>query len=158
MTKYIGILLLFLIHGIYDNSSQVLAEKIENIKDIKLHNLPIKKNNKKSKINQIELKPIPLPLIEIVSKSVNSERNPFAGLIKNTELIGIKPNKFFSLKGLVQINNQLNAMLQSSDGLSIFKNGDFINKDLQIKEISIEDESVVVSDGENEFILYFEER
>ena len=134
----------------------MLAEKPRTKKDIKLHNLPIKSKN--SKKNQIQLKILPLPLIEVASNSVNSERNPFLGLNKTIEEIGINPKKFFTLTGIIQTGDQLSAMLKSSDGLNLFKEGEYINKELKIKKISLENETVIFTNGENEFKLKFLEK
>ena len=49
-------------------------------------------------------------------------------------------------------------MLKSSDGLNSFKEGEYINKDLKIKQISLENETVIVTNGENEFKLEFLEK
>ena len=49
-------------------------------------------------------------------------------------------------------------MLKSSDGLNLFKEGEYINKDLKIKKISLENETVIFTNGENEFKLEFLEK
>ena len=153
MKKFIKFLFFVFIFGLLSNSLQVLAKEPRTKKDIKLHNLPIKSNkSKNSKKNQIELKTLPLPLIEVASNSVNSERNPFLGLNKTIEEIGINPN-IFTLTGIIQTEDQLSALLTSSDGLNIFKEGEYINKELKIKKISLENETVIFTNGENEFKL-----
>ena len=156
MKKFIKFLFFVFIFGLLSNSFLVLAEDNKTKKDIKLHNLPIKSKN--SKKNQIQLKTLPLPLIEVVSNSVNSERNPFLGLNKTIEEIGINPKKFFTLTGIIQTGDQLSAMLKSSDGLNLFKEGEYINKELKIKKISLENETVIFTNGENEFKLKFLEK
>ena len=156
MKKFIKFLFFVFIVGLLSNSLLVFAEEPRTKKDIKLHNLPIKSKN--SKKNQIELKTLPLPLIEVASNSVNSERNPFLGLNKSIEEIGINPKKFFTLNGIIQTGDQLSVMLTSSDGLNLFKEGDFINKELKIKKISLENETVIFTNGENEFKLKFLEK
>ena len=156
MKKFIKFLFFVFIFGLLSNSFLVLAEDNKTKKDIKLHNLPIKSKN--SKKNQIQLKTLPLPLIEVASNSVNSERNPFLGLNKTIEEIGINPKKFFTLTGIIQTGDQLSAMLKSSDGLNLFKEGEYINKDLKIKTISLENETVIFTNGENEFKLKFLEK
>ena len=156
MKKFIKFLFFVFIFGLLSNSFLVLAEDNRTKKDIKLHNLPIKSKN--SKKNQIQLKILPLPLIEVASNSVNSERNPFLGLNKTIEEIGINPKKFFTLTGIIQTGDQLSAMLKSSDGLNLFKEGEYINKELKIKKISLENETVIFTNGENEFKLKFLEK
>ena len=156
MKKFIKFLFFVFIFGLLSNSLLVLAEDNTTKKDIKLHNLPIKSKN--SKKNQIQLKTLPLPLIEVASNSVNSERNPFLGLNKTIEEIGINPKKFFTLTGIIQTGDQLSAMLKSSDGLNLFKEGEYINKELKIKKISLENETVIFTNGENEFKLKFLEK
>jgi hypothetical protein len=156
MKKFIKFLFFVFIVGLLSNSLLVFAEEPRTKKDIKLHNLPIKSKN--SKENQIELKTLPLPLIEVASNSVNSERNPFLGLNKSIEEIGINPKKFFTLNGIIQTGDQLSVMLTSSDGLNLFKEGEFINKELKIKKISLENETVIFTNGENEFKLKFLEK
>ena len=156
MKKFINFLFFVFIFGLLSNSLLVLAEDNRTKKDIKLHNLPIKSKN--SKKNQIQLKTLPLPLIEVASNSVNSERNPFLGLNKTIEEIGINPKKFFTLTGIIQTGDQLSAMLKSSDGLNLFKEGEYINKELKIKKISLENETVIFTNGENEFKLKFLEK
>ena len=159
MKKFIKFLFFVFIVGLLSNSLLVLAEEPRTKKDIKLHNLPIKSYiSKNSKKNQIELKTLPLPLIEVASNSVNSERNPFLGLNKSMEEIGINPKKFFTLNGIIQTGDQLSVMLTSSDGLNLFKEGEFINKELKIKKISLENETVIFTNGENEFKLKFLEK
>ena len=49
-------------------------------------------------------------------------------------------------------------MLKSSDGLNLFKEGEYINKNLKIKQISLENETVIFTNGENEFKLEFSEK
>ena len=156
MKKFIKFLFFVFIFGLLSNSFLVLAEDNKTKKDIKLHNLPIKSKN--SKKNQIQLKTLPLPLIEVASNSVNSKRNPFLGLNKTIEEIGINPKKFFTLTGIIQTGDQLSAMLKSSDGLNLFKEGEYINKELKIKKISLENETVIFTNGENEFKLKFLEK
>ena len=156
MKKFIKFLFFVFIVGLLSNSLRVFAEEPRTKKDIKLHNLPIKSKNAKK--NQIVLKTLPLPLIEVASNSVNSERNPFLGLNKTIEDIGIDPKKFFTLTGIIQTGDQLSAMLTSSDGLNLFKEGEYINKELKIKKISLENETVIFTNGENEFQLKFLEK
>ena len=158
MKKYIKILIFIFIFGFFINSYLVFAEKIKTKTDLKLHNLPVKNISKNSKNNQKKLIALPLPFIEVASNSVNSERNPFLDLKKNKEEIGINPNKYFTLTGIVQTGNQISAMLQSSEGLSLLSEGDYINKDFKIKQISLKDENVIFTDGENEFKLDFVEK
>ena len=156
MKKFIKFLFFVFIFGLLSNSLSVLAEEPITKKDIKLHKLPIKSKN--SKKNQIDLKTLPLPLIEVASNSVNSERNPFLGLNKTIEEIGINPKKFFTLSGIIQTRDQLSVMLSSSDGLNLFQEGEYINKELKIKKISLENETVIFTNGENEFKLKFLEK
>ena len=158
MHKYIKILIFIFIFGFFINPYLVFAEKIKTKKDLKLHNLPINNINKNSTNSRKKLISLPLPFIEVASKSVNSERNPFSDLKKNNEEIGINPNKYLTLTGIVQTENQISAMLQSSEGLSLLNEGDYINKDFKIKQISLNDESVIFTDGENEFKLDFVEK
>ena len=153
MKKFIKFLFFIFISGFLCNSLLVIAEDHRIKKDMKLHDLPIKRKN--SKNNQIKLKTLPLPLIEVASNSVNSERNPFLGLKKSIEEIGINPIRFFTLTGIIQTGDQLSAMLTSSDGLNLFKEGEFINKELKIKKISLENETFIFTNGENEFKLKF---
>ena len=157
MKKFIKFLFFVFICGLVSNSHLVLTkDDNRSKKEIKLHELPIKIKN--SKNNQIQLKTLPLPLIEVASNSVNSERNPFSGLKKSIEEIGINPKTFFTLTGIIQTGDQLSAMLKSSDGLNLFKEGEYINKDLKIKKISLENETVIFTNGENEFKLEFLEK
>ena len=156
MKKFIEFLFFVFIFGILNGCLLVIAEESRTKKDIKLHNLPIKSKN--SNKNQIELKTLPLPLIEVASSSVNSERNPFLGLNKTIEEIGINPKNFFTLTGIIQTGDQISVMLASSDGLNLFKEGESINKELKIKKISIEDETVIFTNGENEFKLELTEK
>ena len=156
MKKFIKFLLFVFITGFLSNCLLVIAEDHKTKKEMKLHNLPIKSKN--SNNNQIQLKTLPLPLIEVASNSVNSERNPFLGLNKTIEEIGINQNKSFTLTGIIQTGDQLSAMLKSSDGLNLFKEGEYINKDLKIKKISLENETVIFTNGENEFKLKFLEK
>ena len=157
MKKYIRILFFIFTFGVISNSYIGFGETIKPKKNIKLHNLPVNKISKNTKNKQTKLISLPLPFIEVASKSVNSERNPFSDLKKNKEEIGINPNKYFTLTGIVQTGNQISAMLQSSEGLSLLNEGDYINKDFKIKQISLNDESVIFTDGENEFKLDFVE-
>ena len=156
MKKFIKFLFFAFIFGVLSNSLLLIAEEPRTKKDIKLHNLPIKSRNLKK--NQIVLKTLPLPLIEVASNSVNSERNPFLGLNKTIEEIGINPKEFFTLTGIIKTGDQLSVMLTTSDGLNLFKEGEFINKELKIKKISLENETVIFTNGENEFKLKFLEK
>lgn len=153
MKKFIKFLFFVFIFGFISNPLLVFAEEISIKKEIKLHNLPIKSKN--SKKDKLELKSLPLPLIEVASNSVNSEKNPFLELNKSIEDFGINPKKFFTLTGIIHTGDQVSAMLKSSDGLNLFKEGEYINKDLKIKKISLENETVIFTNGENEFKLEF---
>ena len=155
MKKFIKFLFIIFICGITSNSLIALAEN-KTKKEKKLHDLPIK--SKIPKNNKIQLKTLPLPLIEVASNSVNSERNPFLGLNKSIDQIGINPEKFFTLTGIIQTGDQLSAMLRSSDGLNLFKEGEYVNKDLKIKQISLENEIVTFTNGDKEFKLEFSEK
>ena len=155
MKKFIKFLFIVFICGITSNSLLALAEN-KTKKEKKLHDLPIK--SKIPKNNKIQLKTLPLPLIEVASNSVNSERNPFLGLNKTIEEIGINPQNFFTLTGIIETGDQLSVMLRSPDGLNLFKEGEFINKELKIKKISLENETVILINGENEFKLNFLEK
>ena len=152
MKKFIKFIFIVFICGITSNSLLALAEN-KTKKEKKLHDLPIK--SKIPKNNKIQLKTLPLPLIEVASNSVNSERNPFLGLNKSIDQIGINPEKFFTLTGIIQTGDQLSAMLRSSDGLNLFKEGEYVNKDLKIKQISLENEIVTFTNGDKEFKLEF---
>ncbi len=156
MKNFIRFLFIIFISGLFSDYFLVLAEEFKTKKGTKFHNLPIKSKN--SKNNQIQLKTLPLPLIEVASNSVNSERNPFLGLKKSIEEIGINPKNFFTLMGIIQTGDQLSAMLKSSDGLNLYKEGEYINKDLKIKKISLKNETVIFTNGENEFKLEFLEK
>ena len=157
MKDFIKFLFFVFVFGLLGNFLIGIAKEPQTKKDIKLHDLPIKR---KKNLNpyQIRLKNLPLPVIEVASKSVNSERNPFLGLNNRTVEIGINPEKFFTLTGIIQTGDQLSAMLESSDGLSIFKEGEYIDEDLKIKQISLDDEIVIFTNGENEFQLEFSEK
>ena len=157
MKDFIKFLFFVFIFGLLSNFLIGIAKEPQTKKDIKLHNLPIKRKEN-LKPDQILLKNLPLPLIEVVSKSVNSERNPFLGLNNRTVEIGVNPEKFFTLTGIIQTGDQLSVMLESSDGLSIFKEGEYLDKDLKIKLISLDDEIVIFTNGENEFQLEFSEK
>ena len=157
MKKFIKFLFFVFIFGLLSNFLIGIAKEPKTKKDIKLHNLPIKRKEN-LKPAQLRLKNLPLPLIEVASKSVNSERNPFLGLNNRTVEIGVNPEKFFTLTGIIQSGDQLSAMLESSDGLSIFKEGEYLDKDLKIKLISLDDEIVIFTNGENEFQLEFSEK
>ena len=157
MKDFIKFLFFVFVFGLLSNFLIGSAKETQTKKDIKLHNLPIKrKENLNSK--KILLKNLPLPLIEVASKSVNSERNPFLGLNNRTLEIGINPEQLFTLTGIIQTGDQLSAMLESSNGLNIFKEGEYIDKDLKIKKISLDDETVIFTNGENEFQLEFSEK
>ena len=156
MKKLIKFLFIVFICGITSNSPIALAENNKTTKEKKLHDLPIKSKIPKS--NKIQLKILPLPLIEVASNSVNSERNPFLGLKKSIAEIGINPIKFFTLTGIIQTEGQLSAMLKSSDGLDIFREGEYINKNLKIKLISLKNETVILTNGKDEFKLEFLEK
>ena len=158
MKDFIKFLFFVFLFVILSNCLIGIAEEPKIKKNIKLHDLPIQSKRNNLKPNQIKLKNLPLPLIEVASKSVNSERNPFLRLNKRTEEIGINPKKFFTLTGIVQTGNQLSAMLESSDGLNIFKEGEYINKDLKIKQISLDNETVIFTNGKKEFELKFSEK
>ena len=157
MKDFIKFLFFVFVFGLFSNFLIGIAKEPQTKKDIKLHNLPIKRKENLNP-NQIRLKNLPLPLIEVASKSVNSERNPFLGLNNRTVEIGVNPEKFFTLTGIIQTGDQLSAMLESSDGLSIFKEGEYIDKDFKIKKISLDDETVIFTNGENEFQLEFSEK
>ena len=49
-------------------------------------------------------------------------------------------------------------MLKSADGLDIFREGEYINKNLKIKQISLKNETVIFTNGKDEFKLEFLEK
>ena len=50
-------------------------------------------------------------------------------------------------------------MLKSSGGLNLFKEGEYVNKDLKkIKKYQLENEIVIFTNGDNEFKLEFSEK
>ena len=153
MKKNIKIFFFVSIFGIFSFSTITLAEISKIEKNLKLHNLPINNKRKIFKNNQKKLIPLPLPKIEIASKSVNSERNPFSTLRKNFEMTEGNKNKNFIIKGIIKTGNQLRAMLKSDDGLSLFSEGDYVNNDFKIKQILLNDESIIFTDGNKEFKL-----
>ena len=156
MRDFVKFLFFVLVFGLLNNCLIGIAKEPKTKKEIKLHDLPIKRKNLKT--NQILLKTLPLPLIEVASKSVNSERNPFLGLNNRAKGIGINPEKFFTLTGIFQTGDELSIMLESSDGLNVFKEGEYIAKDLKVKQISLDNETVTFTNGENEFKLKFSEK
>ena len=79
MKKFIKFLFFAFIFGVLSNSLLLIAEEPRTKKDIKLHNLPIKSRNLKK--NQIVLKTLPLPLIEVASNSSFGYADPILILI-----------------------------------------------------------------------------
>ena len=77
---------------------------------------------------------------------------PSSPSLINSEVF-VNPRKHFKLNGLVQSGNQLNAILTSSNGVNFYKEGDYINKEFKIKKINLDQEAVVISNGEKEFKL-----
>ena len=150
LTKFLFFVFTF---GLFSNYLLLVADELKTKKGMRLHELPIK--SKRSKNNKIQLKVLPLPTIEVASNSVNSDRNPFLGLNKSIEEIEINPKNFYTLMGIMQEGDRLSAMLKSSNGLDLFREGDYINKNLKIKRISLENETVIFTNGENEFKLEF---
>ena len=153
MKRKITIFFFIFITGIICNTYISSAEVKKSEKNLRIHNLPIKSSNKKKLLVQQELKPYPLSSIEVAAKSVDSARNPFSTINKINSEVYVNPRKHFILNGLVQSGNQLNAILTSLNGVNFYKEGDYINKEFKIKKINLEQEAIVISNGEKEFKL-----
>tara|TARA_Y100000991_G_C21798606_1_gene274451 strand:+ start:59 stop:535 length:477 start_codon:yes stop_codon:yes gene_type:complete len=158
MKKKIKIFFFVFIAGIFSYSYSTSAEMKEIIKDSKLHKLPIKSFNNIKPNEEIILKPYPSTSLELASKSVNIDRNPFSGLTKKDSDIIINFQKYFTLKGIVQYGNKVNAILSSPSGISLYEEGDFINKEFKIKRIHINEEIIIFTDGQKEFKLAFKNK
>ena len=153
MKKKITIFFFVFITGIIPNTYISSAEVKKSIKNLKIHNLPIKSSNKNKLLDQKELKPYPLSSLKVAAQSVDSSRNPFSIINKINSEVFVNPRKHFILNGLVQSGNQLNVILKSSNGVNFYKEGDYINKEFKVKKIDLDQETVVISNGEKEFKL-----
>ena len=108
-------------------------------------------SNKNKLLDQKELKPYPLSSLKVAAQSVDSSRNPFSIINKINSEVFVNPRKHFILNGLVQSGNQLNAILKSSNGVNFYQEGDYINKEFKVQKIDLDQETVVISNGEKEF-------
>ena len=153
MKKKITIFFFVFITGIIPNTYISFAEVKKSEKNLKIHNLPIKSSNKNKLLDQKELKPYPLSSLKVAAQSVDSSRNPFSIINKINSEVFVNPRKHFILSGLVQSGNQLNAILKSSNGVNFYQEGDYINKEFKIKKINLDQEAVIISNGEKEFKL-----
>ena len=98
-------------------------------------------------INKFELKEIPNFNLENIRKKIPSINDPF----KSEDDYRYSQNPFENLSinliGLFKINNEINAMIRTNKGIDNYQVGDIISNKAKIKEISIINKEIIVSDG-----------
>ena len=113
---------------------------------------PIEKNNilQESK-NQL----LPLPIIDFESAilKVNNERNPFHKP-SDSEITATEDlYSTLRFKGLASSNNLIYAIIETGDKQKFYKVGDTLDNGFFVTSISIDDISVDISNGSNDYRL-----
>ena len=110
-------------------------------------NLFLMPNLLSESINKFELKEIPNFNLENIRKKIPSINDPF----KSEDDYRYSQNPFENLSinliGLFKINNEINAMIRTNKGIDNYQVGDIISNKAKIKEISIINKEIIVSDG-----------
>lgn len=98
-------------------------------------------------VKEFELKEIPNFNLEKIRKKIPSINDPF----KSADDYHYSQNPFESLSinliGLFKINNEINAMIRTTKGINNYQIGDIIGTKAKIKEISIINKEIIISDG-----------
>ena len=126
--------------------------ELEKSNNKSIHNLPINKNNIIKNTTE-NLKPYPLSSINVSSKSVDSNRNPFLTLNKNQSNFILNPNLEYKLTGIALSASIPKAILSSSNGVKFYGIGENINKEYRIKQILFDEKKIVLTNGDKDYEL-----
>ena len=113
-----------------------------------------KKINTDVKFNNVLLE-IPTGNFESASNRVKSNRNPFQDPIQSDFSKVSNINSVLQFKGIVKSGDKLKAILYTKDGQSLYKVGDQIGNGFLIKSISIQKNSVDISNNLKNYRLSF---
>ena len=113
-------------------------------------------NNKTiSNTPKVLLKQMPKGNINAASKKVNSFRDPFQeplqSEINNLDDLSIA----IEFKGIAKSNENLVAVIKTKDKQKSYKVGDYLDNGFQIKNISIKNLSVDITNGSKDYRLTF---
>ena len=126
--------------------------ELEKSNNESIHNLPINKNNIIKNTTE-NLKPYPLSSINVAAKSVNSNRNPFSNLTKSQSNFTLDPSLNYKLTGIALSGNIQKAILSSSNGVKFYSVGENINEEYKVKEISFDEQKVLLTNGDKDYEL-----
>ncbi len=113
-----------------------------------------KKNNTDIQFKNALLE-MPKGNFESASKRVKSNRNPFHDPIQSDFSKVSNINSVLQFKGIVKSGDKLKAILYTKDGQSLYKVGDQIGNGFLIKSISIQNNSVEISNNLKGYRLSF---
>jgi len=133
-------LLIILIYPLCQNN-QILTQ--EN----KIHNLPLDQVFNKTDILTINLTPMPVGDIGKSSNKVIFDRNPFQELIEKD--LSLIDNLYSNIrfKGLAKSGNNLFAIIENNNIQKFYRIGDSLDNGFVIKFISLENNTVDISNG-----------
>ena len=143
--------LIYLFYGI--SSLLTIFSSSELMWSSEKSNQALSINENKAKSNLIELEPMPKGDIDFSSKQVDFNRNPFKKISdahkSNLDDINLK----IDLKGISYSKNKVMAIIETNDEQRFYKVGEKMSNGFLIKEISIEDETVDITNGIKDYRL-----
>tara|TARA_Y100001968_G_C19401130_1_gene741088 strand:- start:288 stop:809 length:522 start_codon:yes stop_codon:yes gene_type:complete len=128
------------------------SKQVKN-KAVSPHSLPIKETTNLDPPPSSNLLPMPIGQIELATKKVASDRNPFQ-LPSNLESNNLDViNSEIKFSGIAQSGDSVVAMLKTDQGQKTYKVGDSLGNGFIIKSISTKDVSVDISNGSRNYRL-----
>jgi len=109
--------------------------------------------DKESLMEKESLLPMPLGNFNSASKKVNIDRNPFQEPSFSEFPIIYNINSNLKFKGLVNSGKNIKAIIEIAGTQKFYKEGDLLSNGFLIKEISLQNTSVDISDGTKNFRL-----
>ena len=109
--------------------------------------------NKESLIEKDSLLPMPIGDFNSASKKVDIDRNPFKEPSFSEFPIISNINSNLKFKGLVNSDKKIKAIIEIAGIQKFYKEGDLLSNGFLIKEISLQNTSVDISDGTKNFRL-----
>ena len=115
------------------------------------------RNNAESENKKFILKEIPDFTFEELKRNVNVDKDPFRSnsiYINNNSF----DNLYIELLGLFKVNNEINAMFKTVDGIKNYLIGDKLFDEFLIQDINLLSKEVVITNGKESKIYKFPEK
>ncbi len=128
-------------------TTESIADEIKNDDSSKKINTDAQFNN--------SLLEIPIGNLESAYNRVNLNRNPFQDPIQSDFSKVSNINTVLQFKGIVKSGDKLKAILYTKEGQNLYKVGDEIGNGFLIKSISLQNNSVEISNDFKDYRLSF---